>query len=347
MKKRALITGVTGQDGAYLAKFLLEKRYKVFGLYRRTSSPNIWRLLSLKIRDKIDLIPGDMTDMASITNAIVQSEPDEIYNLAAQSFVGTSFEQPLVTAHVDGIGIVMVLEAVKQINKEIKIYHASTSELYGNNKEIVNNVLLTENSLFWPVSPYASSKLYAYHQVRIYREAYGMFAVNGILFNHESPLRGLEFVTRKISNAVARIKLGLQKQVELGNIESKRDWGYAQEYIEAMWLMLQQPRPQDFVIATGQTHSVKEFIELSCQYLDLDPEKILVQSKQFYRPLDVNCLMGDASKAKQILNWKPKVTFKELVNLMVQTDMERWENHLRGKIFPWDAINDPSIYHVE
>ena len=260
--------------------------------------------------------------------------------------MGHLLEQPLVTAHVDGIGIVMVLEAVKQINKEIKIYHASTSELYGNNKEIVNNVLLTENSLFWPVSPYASSKLYAYHQVRIYREAYGMFAVNGILFNHESPLRGLEFVTRKISNAVARIKLGLQKQVELGNIEAKRDWGYAQEYIEAMWLMLQQPQPQDFVIATGQTHSVKEFIELSCQYLDLDPEKILVQSEQFYRPLDINCLMGDATKAKRILNWEPKVTFKELVNLMVQTDLERWGNHLRGEIFPWDAINDPSIYHV-
>ena len=345
VKKKALITGITGQDGAYLAKFLLEKGYKVFGFYRRTSSPNVWRLLSLKIRDKINLIPGDMTDMASITNAIVQSEPDEIYNLAAQSFVGTSFEQPLVTAHVDGLGVVMVLEAVKQINKEIKIYHASTSELYGNNKESVNNVLLTENSLFWPVSPYASSKLYAYHQVRIYREAYGMFAVNGILFNHESPLRGLEFVTRKISNAVARIKLGLQKQVELGNIEAKRDWGYAPEYIEAMWLMLQEPQPQDIVIATGQTHSVKEFLELSCQRLDLDPKKILVQSKRFYRPLDVNCLMGDATKAKRILNWKPKVTFNELVNLMVQTDLERWENHLRGKIFPWDAINDPSIYH--
>lgn len=342
-KKTALITGITGQDGAYLAKFLLEKDYKVFGLYRRTSSPNVWRLLSLGIHDKVSLIPGDMTDMASISNAIIQSNPDEIYNLAAQSFVGTSFEQPLATAMVDGLGVVAILESVKQINPKIKIYHASTSELYGNGR-IPNKNILSENDIFWPVSPYGTAKLYSYHIVRIYREAYGMFAVNGILFNHESPLRGLEFVTRKISNAVARIKLGLQKTVELGNLDAERDWGYAPEYVEAMWLMLQQPKPDDFVIATGEKHSVREFLELACEYLDLNLDGIVIQNKKLFRPLDVNCLVGNPSKAKQILKWSPKVKFKELVEIMVQKDFERWQNHLNGKIFPWDALNDPTVY---
>jgi GDPmannose 4,6-dehydratase len=343
---KALITGITGQDGAYLAKYLLEKGYEVFGLYRRTSSPNVWRLLSLGILDKVNLIPGDMTDMASISNAIVKSEPDEIYNLAAQSFVGTSFEQPLVTAHVDGIGVVMLLEAAKQINPKIKIYHASTSELYGNSigSRMGAECLLCEKSLFWPASPYAASKLYAFHQVRIYREAYGMFAVNGILFNHESPLRGLEFVTRKISNTLARIKLGLQKTVELGNLTAQRDWGFAPEYVEAMWLMLQQSEPEDFVIATGETHSVMEFVHLACEYVDLDPKQVVVKNDRYLRPIDVNWLCGDATKAKQILKWEPKVTFKELCGIMVQKDIERWQAHLNGKIFPWDAINDPSIY---
>lgn len=344
MKKRALITGVTGQDGAYLAKFLLEKGYRVFGLYRRTSSPNTWRLLSLGIQNKIELIPGDMIDMSSISNAIIQAEPDEIYNLAAQSFVGTSFEQPLVTAHVDGLGTVMLLEAVKQINPRIKIYHASTSELYGNNKYVTNGGLLNENSVLWPLSPYAASKLYAFHQVRIYREAYGMFIANGILFNHESPLRGLEFVTRKISNAVARIKLGLQKTLELGNIEAIRDWGYAPEYVEAMWLMLQHERPDDFVIATGEKHSVNEFLVRSCEHLGLDVQKIFKQNQRFLRPLDVNYLLGDASKARQVLNWHPKVTFHRLVEIMVEEDLKRWQDHVDGKLFPWDAINDPSVY---
>jgi len=345
-RKIALITGITGQDGAYLAKFLIEKNYKVFGLYRRTSSPNIWRLLDLHINDKVHLIPGDMTDMASINNAITQSKPDEIYNLAAQSFVGTSFEQPLATATVDGLGVVAVLESVKRINPKIKIYHASTSELYGNGKcdNFANKNPLDEKDIFWPVSPYATSKLYSYHSVRIYREAYGMFAVNGILFNHESPLRGLEFVTRKISNAVARIKLGLQKTIELGNLSTQRDWGYAPEYVEAMWLMLQQTTPNDFVIATGEKHSVKEFLELSCKYLNLQADSIMIQSKKFLRPLDVNCLVGNASKAKQMLKWSPRVNFEQLVEIMVQKDIERWKDHLKGKIFPWDAINDPAVY---
>lgn len=337
---KALITGITGQDGAYLAKFLIEKGYEVFGLYRRTSSPNMWRILSLGIQNKICLIPGDMTDMASISNAIIQSEPDEIYNLAAQSFVGTSFEQPLVTAHVDGIGVVMLLEAIKQINPKIKLYHASTSELYGNRS---NTDFLSETSSFWPVSPYAASKLYAFHQVRIYREAYGIFAVNGILFNHESPLRGLEFVTRKITNALAMIKLGLRKNIELGNLDAKRDWGFAPEYVEAMWLMLQQPTPDDFVVATGETHSVRDFLNSACEYLELKPDMV-IHNKKHIRPLDVHCLIGDATKARQILSWKPKVTFKELVRIMVQKDLERWQSHLSGKIFPWDAINDPSLY---
>lgn len=340
---KALITGITGQDGAYLARFLLNKGYDVYGLYRRTSSPNMWRLLSLGIQDDINFIPGDMTDMASITKAIVQSEPDEIYNLAAQSFVGTSFEQPLVTAYVDGIGVVMLLEAVKQINTRIKLYHASTSELYGNgNRE--TNTPLNERDLFWPASPYAASKLYAFHLIRMYREAYGLFAVNGILFNHESPLRGLEFVTRKITNALARIKLGLQEKVELGNLDTQRDWGYAPEYVEAMWLMLRQPDPDDFVVATGEKHTVREFLEYSCKYLELEPEDVLVQSDKFIRPLDVNCLLGNNSKAKHLLGWEPKVAFEQLIKKMIDEDLMRWENHLNGKIFPWDAINDPSIY---
>ncbi len=344
VSKRALITGITGQDGAYLAKFLIDKGYKVYGLYRRTSSPNMWRILSLGIQNSVQLIPGDLTDMASISNAIIQSQPDEIYNLAAQSFVGTSFEQPLVTAHVDGIGVVMVLEAIKQINPKIKLYHASTSELYGNGMVAINSDHLDEKSVLWPVSPYAASKLYAFHQVRIYREAYGMFAVNGILFNHESPLRGLEFVTRKITNSLARIKLGLQKTLEMGNLDSKRDWGYAPEYVEAMWLMLQQPSPDDFVIATGESHTVREFLNLACQHLELDPAACVVQSKKFFRPIELNCLLGNSSKAKEVLNWQARTTFRGLVDIMVDKDLQRWQDHLNGKIFPWDAINDPLLY---
>lgn len=340
---KALITGITGQDGAYLAKYLLDKGYEVFGLYRRTSSPNIWRLLNLKINNDVRLLPGDMTDMASISNAIIQSKPDEIYNLAAQSFVGTSFEQPLVTAYVDGIGVVMLLESVKQINCDIKVYHASTSELYGNGRGITDGAL-NEADLFWPASPYAASKLYAFHLIRMYREAYGLFAVNGILFNHESPLRGLDFVTRKITNSLARIKLGLQENVELGNINTQRDWGYAPEYVQAMWMMLQHPEPEDFVIATGEKHTVQEFLNLSCEYLGLDPDVVLVQSEKFKRPLDVNYLLGDNSKAKKTLGWEPKVDFKQLVKIMVEEDLNRWKSYLEGEVFPWDAINDPSIY---
>lgn len=344
--KSALITGVTGQDGSYLADFLLKKDYKVFGMYRRASSPNFWRLLSLGIKEKVELIPGDITDMASINNALVRSKPDEIYNLAAQSFVATSYEQPLVTGAVDGLGVGMLLESVKLYNKKIKIYHASTSELYGNS--IKNNskkdIFLNEDDIFMPVSPYAAAKLYSYHMIKIYRKAYGMFAVNGILFNHESPLRGLEFVTRKITNALARIKLGLQDKLKLGNLDTERDWGYAPEYTEAMWLMLQQPQPDDFVIATGEKHSIKEFLELACKSLGINPDDKVVQDKKFIRPLDINCLLGDASKARKNLKWNPKTKFKELVDMMIQADFNRWNDHLKGKMFPWDAVNDPNVY---
>jgi GDPmannose 4,6-dehydratase len=344
--KKALITGITGQDGAYLAQFLIGKGYEVYGMYRRSSSPNFWRVLSLGIKRYIKLIPGDMTDMASIANAIIKSNPDEIYNLAAQSFVGTSFEQPLLTTAVDGTGVVMLLEAVKQHNPKIKIYHASSSELYGNCMDMNGNPEngLTEEDIFYPASPYAAAKLYSYHTIKIYREAYGMFAVNGILFNHESPLRGLEFVTRKITNGLARIKVGLQDKLILGNLDAERDWGYASEYVEAMWLMLQNDKADDFVIANTRKHSVKNFVELACKHLGLDIAKVVVSDKKYMRPLDVNCLIGDSSKAKKILKWEPKVKFEELVKIMVDKDLERWEDHLKGKIFPWDAINDPEAY---
>ena len=330
-----------------MAKFLTEKDYKVYGLYRRSSSPNFWRLMSLGIKNQVELIPGDMTDMASLSNAVIRSQPDEIYNLAAQSFVGTSFEQPILTAMVDGMGVILLLEVVKQINPKIKIYHASTSELYGNCHGKCNphdNLALSERDVFWPNSPYASSKLHSFHEVRIYREAYGLFTVNGILFNHESPLRGLQFVTRKISNAVARIKLGLQSKLQLGHVEAMRDWGYAPEYVEAMWLMLQQPGPDDYVVATGEKHSVKEFIDVACRYLDLDPLSVIAQSEKYFRPLDVNCLMGDPTKARQKLHWEPRTKFEGLVEIMVKKDYERWQDHLSGKIFPWDALNDPEAY---
>jgi GDPmannose 4,6-dehydratase len=347
MGKKALITGITGQDGAYLADLLLKKGYDVYGFYRRVSSPNIWRLLSLGINKKVKLIEGDMTDKASIMNAVIKSDPDEIYNLAAQSFVGASFAQPLVTAHVDGLAVVMFLEVIKQLNPKIKLYQASTSELYGNGKAInaaAESIIYDENSIFWPTSPYAAAKLYSYHQVRIYREGYNLFAINGILFNHESPLRGLEFVTRKISNALARIKLGLQRKLILGNIDSMRDWGYAPEYVEAMWLMMQQKEPNDYVIATGQSHSVREFIDRACDLLELNSNEVIVQDKKFLRPIDVNYLLGDSTKAKRELGWSSNTNFNDLVEIMVKTDFDRWERHLNGEIFPWDAINDPEAY---
>jgi len=344
MDRRVLITGVTGQDGAYLAKFLLEKGYEVYGTYRRLSSPNFWRLEYLNVFDKINLIPIDLSDATSILEAIKISDPDEIYHLAAQSFVGASFETPTATGSISGLATTTILELIRQTNPEIKFYQASTSELFGNSANGTKK--LDENSPFKPASPYAAAKLYAYWITRIYREAYGIFAVNGILFNHESPLRGLEFVTRKISNAVAKIALGLEKELRLGNLNAKRDWGYAPEYVESMWLMLQQNEPDDYVIATGEAHSVKEFCKVAFDIAGLDWQDYVKVDKRFMRPLDVNYLCGDCSKAKRKLGWKPKTKFKQLVKIMVEEDLKRWKKWLNGEKFPWDAPNYPNEYRI-
>jgi GDPmannose 4,6-dehydratase len=342
MTKRALITGITGQDGAYLAKFLLEKGYEVFGTYRRLSTPNFWRLQYLDIFEKVNLIPADLVDAGSMVEAVGISEPNEIYHLAAQSFVGASFEQPIGTGEITGLGVTRILEAVRQINPEIKIYQASTSELYGRGHSSSQR----ENTPFQPASPYSAAKLYGYWLTRIYREGYNVFACNGILFNHESPLRGLEFVTRKISNAVAKIALGIEKELYLGNLEAKRDWGYAPEYVESMWLMLQQKEPDDYVIATNEAYSVKEFTEKAFDIIGEDWQEYAKVDERFLRPLDVNFLQGDYTKAKEKLGWKPEVKFDELVEIMVKEDLERWERWQSGERFPWDAPNYPSEANI-
>jgi len=338
MAKTALITGITGQDGAYLAKFLIEKDYKVFGTYRRLSTPNFWRLQYLDIFDKVGLIPADLIDTASLTDAIKISEPNEVYHLAAQSFVGASFEQPVGAGEVTGLGVTRILEAIRELNPKVKFYQASTSELYGSG----NVEAQTENTPFSPTSPYAAAKLYGYWVTRIYREGYGIFACNGILFNHESPLRGLEFVTRKISNAVAKIALGLEKELNLGNLEAKRDWGYAPDYIESMWLMLQQDEPDDYVVATNESHTVMEFAEKAFNLVGLDWQKYVKVDRRFLRPLDVNFLQGDFSKARQKLGWQPKVKFNELIEIMVKADLDRWQRWQKGEKFSWDAPNYPN-----
>ena len=338
MAKRALITGTTGQDGAYLAKFLLDKGYDVFGTFRRLSTPNFWRLQYLDIFERVNLIPVDLIDAASLTEAIKVSEPDEVYHLAAQSFVGTSFEQPTGAGDITGLGVTRILEAVREINPKIKFYQASTSELYGNTLSGPQ----TEDTPFQPASPYAAAKLYGFSITRIYREGYGVFACNGILFNHESPLRGLEFVTRKISNAVAKIALGLEKELKLGNLKAKRDWGYAPEYVQSMWLMLQQDEPDDYVIATNEAHSVEEFLEKAFAIVNLDWKKYVKVDERFLRPLDVNFLQGDYSKARQKLGWEPRIKFDQLVEVMVKEDLERWERWQKGERFPWDAPNYPN-----
>ena len=259
--KKVLITGVTGQDGAYLAKFLINKGYQVFGTYRRLSTPNFWRLHYLDIFNKVNLIPGEISDSSSIANALKVSDPGEIYHLAAQSFVGVSFTQPIYTSNITGFGVIRMLDEIKKFNGKIKFYQASSSELYGEQKKEIQN----EKTNFQPASPYAIAKVYGYWMTNLYRESYGIYAVNGILFNHESPIRGLEFVTRKISNGIAKISLGLAKGLKLGNMNAKRDWGYAPEFVEGMWLMLQQKKPSDYVLATGENHSVKDFVEEACK----------------------------------------------------------------------------------
>jgi GDPmannose 4,6-dehydratase len=340
--KKALITGITGQDGAYLTKLLLDKGYRVFGTYRRLSTPNFWRLQYLGVFDSVKLIPADLLDGSSVGEAIEISEPDEVYNLAAQSFVGASFEQPIGAAEISGLGLTRILEVIRSTNPKIRLYQASTSELYGQG----NTQAQTEATPFRPSSPYAAAKLYAHWIGRIYREGYGLFVCNGILFNHESPLRGLEFVTRKVSNTVAKIALGLEKGLTLGNMEAIRDWGYAPEYVEAMWLMLQQPEPDDYVIATNQTHSVRDLINKAFEHAGLNPRKCVKSDKRFRRPLDVNYLKGDYSKAKRKLGWEPVVTFDRLIELMVDEDLSRWQRWQNGERFPWDAPNYPSEANI-
>jgi len=319
--KKALITGITGQDGAYLAKFLVGKGYKVYGTYRRSSTRNFWRLHYLDVKKDIELIPLDLIDQTSIMQAIMQVQPDEVYNLAAQSFVGVSFESAIATAEVSGLGVTRFLDSIRLINPNIKFYQASTSEMYGNAAQPQS-----ENTPFEPASPYAAAKLYAHWIVKNYREGYKIHASSGILFNHESPIRGIDFVTKKITDAVARIKMGYTDYLPLGNLDAKRDWGFAGDYVEAMWLMLQQDNPDDYVIATGESHSVREFCEEAFKVVGLDYKNYVRIDKQFFRPVDVNYLLGDASKAKKVLNWTPKTSFKELVKMMVEADLDKYEN---------------------
>ena len=330
--KTALITGVTGQDGAYLAKFLLGKGYKVFGTYRRLSTPNFWRLHYLGVYSKVNLIPADILDSRSISEALKKSDPYEIYHLSAQSFVGASFDQPLYTSDITGFGTVRLLEEVKKYNKDIRIYQAASSEMYGN----VNAKIKNENTAFHPSSPYAIAKLYSFWMINLYRKAYGMHATNGVLFNHESAIRGLEFVTRKVSNGVAKISLGLSNNLKLGNLDAKRDWGYAPEYVEGMWMMLQQKNPDDYVLATGESHTIREFVNEACSVAAIPASKIS-SSKENFRPFDVLDLRGDSSKARKKLGWRPKTTFKKLVKIMVEEDILRWQRWLKGEYFPWDA----------
>ncbi len=316
--KKALITGITGQDGSYLAELLLSKGYKVYGLTRRTSTVNNERIKH--IEDKIELLQGDLLDQSSLTEAVTYSSPDEVYNLAAQSFVKTSWNQPVLTGEFTALGVTRMLEAIRVVNPKIKFYQASSSEMFGKVTEIPQK----ETTRFHPRSPYGVAKVYGHYITLNYRESYDIFACSGILFNHESPRRGLEFVTRKITNAVARIKFGTQKKLELGNLEPKRDWGFAGDYVEAMWLMLQQEIAEDFVIATGQAHSVKEFVELAFEAAGVKNwEQYVVSNKpEHLRPAEVDHLIGDYSKAEKILGWKPKTSFKELVEMMVKADLE-------------------------
>ncbi len=339
--RKALITGITGQDGAYLSKFLLDKGYEVYGIYRRLSTPNFWRLQHLGVFDKINFISADLADSGSLSEAVKVCEPDEVYHLAAQSFVEASFETPVSTGDITGIAIPRMLESIRHFSPDSRFYFASTSEMYGNSG-ITGNRMLDETDRFEPMSPYAAAKLYGYWITKIYRRGYNLFAVNGILFNHESPIRGLEFVTRKITNEVAKIAHGLSNKIQMGNINAKRDWGYAPEYVEAMWRMLQMDDPDDYVIATGENHSVREFLELAFDRVDLDWNKYIEINKRFMRPLDVPNLIGDFTKSKMKLGWEPKVKFNELVALMMDAEMERWNKWLSGEQFPWDVPSYPN-----
>ncbi|KKS80278.1 MAG: GDP-mannose 4,6-dehydratase [Candidatus Beckwithbacteria bacterium GW2011_GWA2_43_10] len=316
MTKKVLITGITGQDGSYLAEFLLKKNYQVFGMTRRTSTSNYDRIKD--IVDEITLVSGDLLDEHSMTNAIKEIQPDEIYNLAAQSFVPTSWSQPVLTGEFTALGVTRILEAIRNAKPDAKFYQASSSEMFGKVRQTPQN----ETTPFYPRSPYGVAKVYGHWITVNYRESFNLFAISGILFNHESPRRGLEFVTRKISHAVARIKLSKQNKLHLGNLEAKRDWGYAPDYVEAMWLMLQQPKPDDYVIATGQTWSVKDCIQIAFETVGLNWRDYVETDQKLLRPAEVDVLVGDASKAKKILGWQPKTSFKEMIKIMVEADLK-------------------------
>ena len=340
--KKVLITGITGQDGSYLAELLIKKGYEVHGIIRRSSSLNTSRINHLykdlhQKNVKLILHYGDLADAENIRKIIYSVKPSEIYNMGAQSHVRVSFDIPEYTANITALGTLRILEAIrdfeKEFKKKIKFYQASSSEMFGATLPPQN-----ENTCFHPCSPYGCSKVFAFNITKLYREAYGIFAVNGILFNHESPLRGLEFVTRKISNEVAKISLGLSKKLELGNILAKRDWGYAPEYVEGIWKSLQIKNPDDYILATNESHSVKEFVEKACQIADVST-KCLKITKSNLRPFDVDHLKGDYSKAKRKLGWKPKTKFNDLVKIMVEEDIHRWEQRLKGEYLPWDAGN--------
>lgn len=316
MTKKALITGITGQDGSYLAEFLLEQGYEVYGLVRRTSTVRYERLQH--IQDRIHLVPGDMSDLTSLINALSAIRPSEVYNLAAQSFVQTSWNQPVFTGDVTALGVTRVLDAIRMVNPEIRFYQASSSEMFGKVLEVPQK----ESTPFYPRSPYGVAKVYGHWITVNYRESYNMHASSGILFNHESPRRGLEFVTRKVTFHVAKIKLGLTNELRVGNLDSQRDWGFAGDYVRAMWLMLQQDEPDDFVIATGETHSVERLLEVAFEVVGLDWKNYTVQDEKFMRPAEVDLLVGDSTKAGKKLGWEPNVSFEQLVQMMVESDLQ-------------------------
>lgn len=333
MAKKALITGITGQDGSYLAELLLEKGYEVHGIIRRASTFNTGRLDPIysdphKKGTKLFLEYGDLADASALARLIAKIEPDEVYNLAAQSHVRVSFDSPEYTSDITGTGTVRLLEAIRQVGLKPRFYQASSSEMYGKVLAVPQN----EETPFYPRSPYGCAKVYSFYITMNYRESYGMHASNGILFNHESPRRGETFVTRKITRALAHIKAGMQDKLYLGNLDAKRDWGYAKEYVEAMWLMLQQPEPDDYVIATNETHSIREFLDVAFEHTGLDWQKYVEIDPRYYRPAEVDLLIGDYSKAKKKLGWEPKTKFAELVKLMVDADIKLLQDHREGRI---------------
>jgi GDPmannose 4,6-dehydratase len=312
---KALITGITGQDGSYLAEFLLARGYEVIGMVRRTSTTNFDRIRDFQ--DRVTIVQGDLLDQVSLINLLQEHHPEEVYNLAAQSFVPTSFTQPVLTGEFTALGVTRILDAIRIADRSIRFYQASSSEMFGKVQEVPQR----ETTPFYPRSPYGAAKVYGHWITINYRESYNLFACSGILFNHESPRRGLEFVTRKITHAVARIKLGMQDELRLGNLEARRDWGYAPDYVHAMWLMLQQDHPDDYLVATGETHSVREFCQVAFDHVGLDWEKYVVVDPKFYRPAEVDLLVGEPSKAKRLLGWEPSVTFQELVRIMTDADL--------------------------